>query len=61
MSSEEYFAPSELDAVYLGCRIGLCDSQNVMKLARSLNPNVQLFRAKVSTREYALEFEPIGS
>ena len=55
------FAPCELDAVYLGCRIGLSDSQNVMKLARSLNPNVQLFRAKLSTREYALKFEPIGS
>jgi len=50
------FAPTELNAIYLGCRTCSSDGMELIELARSLNERVQIFQAKISYRKYALEF-----
>ena len=52
-------APSEFVAVYLGCRIASADKKELIDLARSLNQNVEIYQTQVSSREYALLFEPL--
>jgi len=53
------FAPSELVAVHLGCRITSADKNELIELARSLNDGVTIYQAQVSPREYTLIFEPV--
>jgi len=53
------FTPSELVAVYLGCRITSADKNELIELARSLNDSAKIYQAQVSPREYALIFEPV--
>jgi hypothetical protein len=52
------FAPNELVAVYLGCRIDATDRQEIIELARRLREGVELYQAHVSLREYTLVFDP---
>lgn len=53
------FAPNELSAVYLGCRISSSDKAELIELARLLNEKVGIYQARVAPREYALEFETL--
>jgi hypothetical protein len=53
------FWPSELVAVYLGCRIKEADKQELKAAAQSLNTKVEVYEARVAPREYALVFYPI--
>ena len=50
------FAPNELSAVYLGCRINQNDGDELISMARSINKEVKIYQARISAREYALEF-----
>ena len=53
------FYPAELIAIYLGCRTAQSDKTELVGLARSLNPGVEVYKARVSPREYALVFENV--
>jgi hypothetical protein len=53
------FAPSELSAVYLGCRINQNDRDELISMTRSINEEAQIYQARISAREYALEFAQI--
>jgi Protein of unknown function (DUF2971) len=50
------FHPEELTALYLGCRMKNADRQRVMELARTINPSVDIFEARIVPREFRLEY-----
>lgn len=54
------FWPSELVALYLGCRIVEADRQEVVQTARALNRKVEVYQAHVAPREFALVFYPLN-
>lgn len=51
------FHSPELSAVYLGCRIADVDREEIVALSRCINPNVELFVARKSSREFSIEFD----
>jgi len=54
------FHPSEIDAIYFGCRISEQDRADIMTAARKVNSKVEFHQAKKSDRAFALKFEPIA-
>lgn len=53
------FNSPELSAIYFGCRTSQEDRKKVSAAALAINPNVALFSASKSEREFALEFKRI--
>jgi len=53
------FWSHELSAIYLGCRISEHNKSNIIILGKRLNPEVKIYQATVSKREYALHFESL--
>jgi len=53
------FHPHELVEVYLGYRMKDESINKIIDLAKTLNPKVQAYSAKLSKRKYALDFERI--
>ena len=53
------FYPSELAEVYIGYRMSAEYRSEIIRLARTVSPDVQIFAAKLAKRKYALEFETI--
>ncbi|MDH2404280.1 DUF2971 domain-containing protein [Bradyrhizobium sp. SSUT18] len=54
------FNPPELSAIYFGCRTPEEAREKISALALTINPDVQLFSAFKSEREFALELEQIN-
>jgi hypothetical protein len=54
------FHPPELEAIYLGCRSKVEDQEAIMALAKSINPDVEVFAAKKSEHAFSLEFFPVA-
>lgn len=45
-------------AIYVGCKAERAFADEVVNLARALNPNINAFSTRISTRCYGLEFKP---
>ena len=50
-------APAAFVSLYTGCRSNSQTISEVVGLARSLNPNIGVMKAKISTNAFALEFQ----
>jgi hypothetical protein len=50
------FAHQELTSVFLGCRTPDNHKEDVVALARFVNPGVGIYQARTAKREYSLEF-----
>lgn len=55
------FYPQELTAVYLGCRMSDDVRKKVISTSKVINPLVRIYQAKISPREYSLDFEALQS
>jgi len=53
------YYPNELVEVYLGYRMSDEKRVEITRLAKVVNPEVQIFAAKLAKRKYALEFEKV--
>jgi len=53
------YAPKELGAVYLGCKMTKGDRQEIIDLTRRLYPKAKIFQAEKHEREFALVFVEI--
>jgi hypothetical protein len=51
--------PEEITAVYFGSRSQIDDQQQIIRLAKEINPAVKFYRMKMADREYALACEEI--
>lgn len=51
------FNPQELAGIYFGCRVDKKDCEDLVSLARKLNPEVQAWMGKKSLRTFAVEFD----
>lgn len=58
--SDDNFAPRQFTAVYFGCRITEQDQKEIESLALAANPNIEMFNARKSDREFALAFENVA-
>ena len=54
------FAPEELEAVYLGCRIAPEDRDEVTRLVRRNFPEARIFQGTKSAVQFAVEFQEVG-
>jgi hypothetical protein len=54
------FIPQQLQKIFFGCKADNNDILKIMALAKSINPQVQFYKAKKLQLEYALEFERIS-
>ena len=55
------FHPSELVQMFLGCRVSPENSLRLARQARNLNPDIEIFSAKLVRRKYALAFQKIAA
>jgi hypothetical protein len=55
--SDDKFEPRQFTAVYFGCRMSEQDRGEISSLASEANPNIEMFDAKKSDREFKLVFE----
>jgi hypothetical protein len=53
------YAPEELGAVYLGCKMADDDKQELVEITRRLYPQAKLYQANKHPREFALIFTEI--
>lgn len=51
------FDPRELSGIYLGCRVSQADADDLSKLAKKLNPKVEVFKGRKSEKAFTVEFE----
>ena len=51
------FNPEELTGIYLGCRTEEKDAQDLIALAKVLNPKVQVFSGRKSARAFNVDFD----
>jgi hypothetical protein len=51
------FNPRELSGIYLGCRVSQADADDLSKLAKKLNPQVDVFKGRKSEKAFTVEFE----
>ncbi|MGB9114636.1 DUF2971 domain-containing protein [Bradyrhizobium sp.] len=51
------FHAQELSAVYFGCKVEDADRNAIIALSRAINPTVEIFSARKSGREFAIEFD----
>jgi Protein of unknown function (DUF2971) len=58
--SDDKFEPRQFTAVYFGCRTSEQDRKEISSLASVANPNIEMFNAKKSDREFKLVFEQIA-
>jgi hypothetical protein len=58
--SDDKFEPRQFTAVYFGCRTSEQDRKEISSLASAANPNIEMFNAKKSDREFTLVFEKIA-
>ena len=54
------FYANELVEIYLGYRITDDNKAGIIRLAKALNPDVRVFKARLAKRKYALEFDPVS-
>lgn len=54
----EEMPPSAFSALYVGCRTSPKIAAGHVHIARSLNPEIKVFKCRPSFREYSLEFRP---
>jgi hypothetical protein len=50
------YAPEEVGAVYLGCRIAKDDKEEIIEVMRHKYAKAQIFQAEKHEREFALKF-----
>jgi hypothetical protein len=53
------FAPEEVGAVYLGCKIAKDDKEEIIEVTRSIYSKAKIFQADKHEREFALIFREI--
>jgi DUF2971 family protein len=53
------YAPEEVGAVYLGCKIAETDRDEIIEVTRRKYPKAKIFRADKHDREYELVFQDI--
>lgn len=53
------YAPEEVGAVYLGCKMAEDDKEELIEITRSLYPQAKLYQADKHSREFALIFTNI--
>jgi hypothetical protein len=51
------FNPEELSGIFLGCRIEQKDGEEIVRLAKRLNTNVEVFKGRKSERTFTVDFE----
>ena len=51
------FNPEELSCIYLGCRIEHKEAQDLIGLAKTLNPKVQVFKGRKSAHAFSVDFD----
>ena len=54
------YAPEEVGAVYLGCRMADSDKAEIIDITRSKYPKAQILQAEQNDKEYALVFRDIS-
>src|SRR5262249_58761767 len=55
------YAPEEVGAVYLGCKIANDDKEEIIEITRRLYAQAKLYQAEKHPREFALIFAEITS
>ncbi len=53
------FAPEEVGAVYLGCKIADRDRQEIIEVSRRKYPTAEIYQAVKHENEYALNFSEV--
>jgi hypothetical protein len=56
---DHIFTPKQLKKIFFGCKCDSDDIERLSSLAKSINPSVDLYKAKKKPLEYALEFDKI--
>ena len=51
--------PEELSAIYLGCKMGEDERDQIEKLIQRFLPHMKVFQATMDTEKYKLYFERI--
>ncbi|CEG07344.1 hypothetical protein BN961_00733 [Afipia felis] len=51
------FNPPELTGIYFGCRSSEADREELVSVAKAINPALSVFQARKAEREFALEFD----
>jgi hypothetical protein len=54
------YAPEEVGAVYLGCKMSEDDKEELIEITRSLYPQAKLYQAEKHPKEFALIFTKIA-
>lgn len=52
------FDPNELTELYFGCRVDQAFRREITLAARTLNPNIEIFDARLQKESYGLAFDP---